>query len=175
MTDLAERPWEDWLTIGTYEQARAMIGHRTSPEVAQFAISDFMVKSFCALVHDGHPAYWGGTDEDTPTHTAHPGLLQSYVLTLPWAPGVTQRRFPIHARVPLPGPSAVNAATSVQFFAPLRVGQLLSYTEELVDVSPEKTTALGVGHFVKTQVDFFVGEELVARQINTLFRYEATT
>ena len=49
---------------------------------------------------------------------------------------------------------------------------MLHVVEELVAVSPEKTTKLGVGHFVETCESFYRDDgTLVATNRNTLFRF----
>ena len=54
----------------------------------------------------------------------------------------------------------------------LQEGDLLSVIGEVVSVSPEKRTKLGVGHFVET-LDTFTRQDgaVVARNRNTLFRF----
>jgi hypothetical protein len=51
-------------------------------------------------------------------------------------------------------------------------GDRLSVVEEVVSVSPEKTTKLGVGHFIQT-LDTFMRDDgtVVALNRNTLFRF----
>jgi hypothetical protein len=51
-------------------------------------------------------------------------------------------------------------------------GDRLSVVEEVVSVSPEKTTKLGVGHFIQT-LDTFLRDDgvVVALNRNTLFRF----
>jgi hypothetical protein len=53
-----------------------------------------------------------------------------------------------------------------------REGDRLTVVEEVVSVSPEKRTKLGVGHFVET-MDTFARQDgaVVAKNRNTLFRF----
>ena len=46
------------LPIGTYEEARAMIGTRTEAEFATHDVAWPLIKYFCAMVHDGNASYW---------------------------------------------------------------------------------------------------------------------
>ena len=74
--------------------------------------------------------------------------------------------------VPLPGDNVVNAGNDVEFLVPVLEGDRLTVEEELLDVSAEKTTKLGVGHFVTTRAVFRRDDgEVVARQTNTIFRF----
>jgi acyl dehydratase len=75
-------------------------------------------------------------------------------------------------RVPLPGTTFINAANEVEFLEPIVEGDRLTVTEELMSVSPEKRTRLGVGHFVQTQETYRRGDGVVvAINRNTLFRF----
>ena len=75
-------------------------------------------------------------------------------------------------RVPLPGTTFINAANDVEFLEPIVEGDLLTVVEELVSVSPEKQTRLGVGHFIQTLETFRRQDgTVVARNRNTLFRF----
>ena len=52
--------------------------------------------------------------------------------------------------MPLPGTTFINASNDVEFLTPIFEGDRLNVVEEVVSVSPEKTTRLGAGHFVET-------------------------
>jgi acyl-coenzyme A thioesterase PaaI-like protein len=72
----------------------------------------------------------------------------------------------------LPGTTFINAANDVEFLAPIVEGDMLTAVEELVSVSPEKRTRLGVGHFVETLETYRRQDgTVVARSRNTLFRF----
>jgi acyl dehydratase len=74
--------------------------------------------------------------------------------------------------VPLPGTSMINVSTDVRHHRPIEVGTQLSVSFELRDVSEEKRTRLGVGHFVTT-VAHYEDEagRAVASSTAVLFRY----
>ena len=78
----------------------------------------------------------------------------------------------IALRVPLPGTTFVNAANEVEFPQPIVEGDVLTVVDELVSVSPEKQTRLGVGHFVETLETYRRQDgTVVATNRNTLFRF----
>jgi acyl dehydratase len=82
----------------------------------------------------------------------------------------------IAIRVPLPGTTFVNASNEVEFFTPILEGDRLHVIEEVVSVSPEKETRLGVGHFIETCDEFHRADStLVATNRNTLFRFTPAT
>ena len=72
--------------------------------------------------------------------------------------------------------SFVNASNDVEFFTPILEGDRLHVIEEVVSVSPEKKTRLGVGHFIETCDEFHRADStLVATNRNTLFRFTPAT
>jgi hypothetical protein len=78
-------------------------------------------------------------------------------------------------RVPLPGTAIINASNDSEFLRPVLEGDRLSVVEEVVSVSPEKTSRLGAGHFIETLETYYRAEEApVATVRNTLFRYTPT-
>lgn len=163
------------IAFGTLEEARAMIGHRTPVRWGPVPVSRSMIVRFAGLVRDANASYW---DEDFARtqwgrRLAPPGMLLTCVMPLEWEPGQQGDPVPLlTAQVPLPGDSFVNASQDVEFLLPIREGDRLSVEEELVDVSDEKRTGLGVGHFVTTLSTYRRQDgQVVARQTNVLFRF----
>lgn len=160
--------------FGSYEDALQMVGVRTEPRFAGTAVSASRIQHFAAMVRDGNPSYWneefahrvwGGL-------VAPPALLMGLAIPPPWLPTETPRVASIAIRVPLPGTTFINASNEVEFQMPILEGDRLSVVEEVVSVSPEKTTRLGAGHFVETCDSFFRGDGApVATNRNTLFRF----
>ena len=72
----------------------------------------------------------------------------------------------------MPGTTFINASNDVELVTPILEGDRLSVVEEVVSVSPEKRTRVGIGHFVETCDCFFRDDGvLVATNRNTLFRF----
>ena len=151
-----------------------MIGHTTPVRFGRVAVNAAMIRQYAALVHDGNASYW-----DTDFARAHwggvpapPGMLMTWVIPIEWEPGSAVPVPLLTAQVPLPGSTFVNASNEAEFFGPIREGDYLSVTEELTDVSTEKRTSLGVGHFVTTVSTYRRQDgEVVARSTNVLFRF----
>jgi acyl dehydratase len=160
--------------FGSYEDALAMVGAGTEPRVAGTAVCASRIQHFAAMVEDPNPSYW---DVDFATQVwggliAPPALLMGLLIPPPWQPNGAPRVAGLAIRVPLPGTTFINASNDAEFFVPIRDGDRLSVVEELVSVSPEKTTKLGVGHFVETCESFYRDDgTLVATNRNTLFRF----
>jgi acyl dehydratase len=162
------------LAFGSYQDALKMVGARTEPRYAGTAVSAARIQHFAALVRDENPAYW---DDDFAGRVwggllAPPALLIGLMIPPPWLPSGRLRGASIALRVPLPGTTFINASNEAEFPAPIREGDRLSVVEEVVSVSPEKTTQLGAGHFVETCECYRRDDgTVVATSRNTLFRF----
>ncbi|WP_102142023.1 MaoC family dehydratase [Mycobacterium hubeiense] len=162
--------------FGTYEDALRMVGTRTEPRHAGTAVSGARIQHFASMVRDDNPSYWdpefaqrvwGGL-------VAPPALLTGLLMPPPWVPTGEPPMASIAVRVPLPGTAIINASNDAEYLAPILEGDLLSVVEELVSVSPEKETRLGIGHFIETVETYYRGDEVVARCRNSLFRFTPT-
>lgn len=168
----------DHPAIGTYEQALTHLG-RTSPRYrAELPVSEGSVKMFCAMIHDANPVYWdrqlardvfGGP-------VAPPALVQATVLPLPWKPAAEPPQALAVFAVPLPGRTLINVSTDAINHRPFFVGEAVSYYDEVVDVSPERATRLGTGHFITTVFHYEGdGGGPIADVTNVMFRFGETT
>jgi acyl dehydratase len=162
------------VAVGTYEDAVAMIGHTTAARFGVAPVNLAMARYFAAMVQDANAGFW---DEDYArdqwgASIAPPAMLMTWVMPVEWSPGGALPVPLLTARVPLPGTTFVNASNDTEFFQPIRVGDVLNVSEELVEVSVEKRTALGSGHFVTTRSTFRRQDgEVVAVMTNVLFRF----
>jgi acyl dehydratase len=159
--------------FGNYEDALSMVGVRTEPRFAGTAVSAARIQHFAAMVRDANPAYW---DEDFAQRVwggvvAPPALLVGLLMPPPWVPSGDRPVASIAIRIPLPGSAIINAANDTEYLAPIVEGDRLSVVEEVVSLSPEKRTRLGVGHFIETLETYYRDETPVATSRNTLFRY----
>jgi acyl dehydratase len=165
------------LAFGTYEDALRMVGAASEPRTAATAVSGARIQLFAAMVHDGNRSYWDAeyARQRWGGLLAPPGLLMGWLIPPPWRPAQQGSAKPpagMVLRVPLPGTTFINAANDVEFLEPIVEGDLLTVVEELVSVSPEKQTRLGVGHFVQTLETYRRQDgRVVARNRNTLFRF----
>jgi len=164
------------LAFGTYEDALRMVGATSQPRTAATAVSGARIQLFAAMVHDGNRSYWDAeyARQRWGGLLAPPALLMGWLIPPPWQPPRqgTARPAGLVLRVPLPGTTFINAANDVELLEPIVEGDLLTVVEELVSVSPEKQTRLGVGHFVQTlETCRRQDGTVVARNRNTLFRF----
>jgi len=131
--------------------------------------------AFCRAVYHTSPMgdvvpVQGGLEMGLPDITVYPDLAT--LTPLPWDPSGRPPVSAIAIRVPLPGTTFINAANEAEFPLPIVEGDRLTVVEEVVSVSPEKQTKLGVGHFIET-LDTFTRQDgaVVATNRNTLFRF----
>ena len=166
------------LAFGSYEDALCMVGAKSEPRTAATPVSGARIQLFAAMVRDGNRSYWDAefARERWGGLLAPPALLMGWLIPPPWEPRQQGSAKPPAAsvvlRVPLPGTTFINAANDVEFLQPIVEGDLLTVVEELVSVSPEKRTRLGVGHFVETLETYRRQDgAVVATCRNTLFRF----
>jgi acyl dehydratase len=167
--DISER-----LAFGSYDDALCMVGVATEPRTAGTVVNAARIQLFAALIHDPNPSYW---DADFAAKTwggllAPPALLMGWLIPPPWLPTGEPRVASIALQVPLPGTTFINAANDAEFPLPIVEGDRLTVVEQVVSVSAEKRTRLGVGHFVQTLETYRRQDAaVVALNRNTLFRF----
>ncbi|MCV7411990.1 acyl dehydratase [Mycobacterium florentinum] len=162
------------LAFGTYEDALRMVGATSEPRTAVNPVGGARIQLYASMIHDGNRSYWDAefAREQWGGLLAPPGLLMGWLIPPPWEPGGRRPAASLILRVPLPGTTFINAANDVEFPEPIVEGDVLTSVEELVSVSPEKRTRLGVGHFIETLETYRRQDgTVVARSRNTLFRF----
>ena len=166
-----------------------MIGQPTSsqPAVAPDEVNQAMIRHWVDALGDQNPVY---TDEEFAEQTrfggvvAPPTMLQIWTMARPVIDGIVERRGrpPVtDDRPPTPldragftGTVATNS--ELEFDRYLCPGEQLTSQGVIEDISDEKTTALGVGHFLTwvTRYRTLDGEE-VGRQRFRVFRFRPGT
>jgi acyl dehydratase len=171
---LATTPISYRLAFGTYQDALRMVGVASEPRTAGTMVSAARIQIFAAMVRDGNRSYW---DAEFAASTwggllAPPALLMGWLTPPPWEPSGRAPVGAIALRVPLPGTTFINAANDAEFPLPIVEGDRLTVVEQVVSVSPEKQTRLGVGHFIET-LDTYTRQDgaVLATNRNTLFRF----
>lgn len=162
------------MPVGTYEEALALIGTQRETRFGEVPANWAMIKSFCAILEDGNPSYWDPQEAERlwGSIVAPPAMLHAWVMPLPWRPEGADRDLHIGVTIPLPGTSVINTSIDVTYERSVRVGDVISRVDTLVNVSPQKTTRIGVGHFLTTSTVYRNQEwETVAKYLNTLFRF----
>src|SRR5215217_4724604 len=152
-----EAPARDWISIvtGTYEEGLEWVGRKAEPVRTRLPIELGLIRDFAGLVEDANPAYWDAdlSREIWGAQIAPAGLLRAMFCPPRWTPD-HERAEPLAARVPLPGTTLINAASGQSFRRPLHYGDYFTMVEEIVEISAEKRTRLGPGHFVRTYTTY---------------------
>jgi acyl dehydratase len=160
---------------GSYEEGCKLLGVRSPVNFGPLPVETCRIAAYCALIEDANPSYW---DQELSVRqwgrpVAPPGMLQTWTLPAPWTPaGATKPDFML-MNVPLPGSSLINVSTEIVYHRPIYVGETLNFWDVATEISDEKETRLGIGHFVTTVAHFqnATGEP-VATVTNVQFRFE---
>jgi uncharacterized OB-fold protein/acyl dehydratase len=142
---------------------RALVGSKSEPRVARHAVGTPAIADWCDAMGDDNPCY---TDAEYAAKSVHGGLVapaatldiwvrpglpaqspegrrgddpQSHVITMLEAEGYV-------------GVVAVNSELEIARY--LRPGELIQGVQVLEEVSEEKQTGLGIGHFLTTRTRF---------------------
>ncbi|MEZ4215504.1 MAG: MaoC family dehydratase N-terminal domain-containing protein [Myxococcota bacterium] len=147
---------------GTYERLCALLGTRGEAILARDPVNQPMIRHWCDAMEDDNPVY---TDPAIAARSVFGEVVAPATMLNTWSMlGLTRR--PAGSTGDDPQSRALRVLDAAGFTSvvatncdheydrPLVLGDHLSSTIELVEVSPEKKTALGVGHFVTTQTEY---------------------
>lgn len=176
------------------ESARTHLGKVSAPQWGAYPISEVQIMYWCDMVEDANPLYIPGAYAKKCRHKgviAPPMGLISWMMgragrggvdpnapdvdcpeRKPWPPveGTAVRGGGMFTP---PGATDTIATKSVQFYGtPLRPGDRIYSTGELLDCSKLKKTALGPGYF-QTNLSTYYNQrdEIVGTNVFTLLRY----
>jgi acyl dehydratase len=160
------------------------------PSVAPDPVNQPMIRHWAAAFEDANPVY---VDRDAATNSRHgeivapPLMLQTWTMATPMITGIRERGgSPVESTGQTPlalldeaGFTATRATNSeFEIERYLHIGDVIWATTTIESITPRKTTALGVGHFV-TWVTEYVDAEgaVVGRQRFRIlkFRPQAVT
>ena len=135
------------------EKDRGLIGRESAPIYAPDEVCKPMIRHWVEAVEDTNPLY---TDEEYARSSKYGGIIAPPQMMMVWC---MPRMWPWPefpwvpmAELELPGDYDTYVATdmSFEFYLPVRPGDILSYTMKLDNVSGEKKTRIGKGHFITT-------------------------
>jgi len=142
------------------EQARAWVGKAAgAPAVARDAVNLPMIRRWCEAMGETNPIY---TDEAAARSAGHPDIVAPPAMLDVW----TMAPYRPGGRTPDQGFAVLNlfddagytgvVATDVtqDYGRYLRIGDVVTLTTLVSDVSDEKKTGLGTGHFVTLAYEF---------------------
>jgi acyl dehydratase len=142
------------------DRLRSRIGAQGQLEVARDPVNQPMIRHWCDAMEDHNPVY---TEPDYAGGSPHRGIVAPPAMlnawTMPGLPGRPQMgQDPAGAcyrDLDAAGYTSVVATNSEHEYARyLRLGDLVHSRGEVEEVSEEKKTALGIGHFVTTVTEY---------------------
>lgn len=156
------------------------VGVESERIVGPDAVCKQMIRHWCEVMQDANPLY---SDEEYAKTTkygeiiAPPMQVQVYTMSPLW-PEVKREPNPMEKLVALldrEGYTSIVATEQGQeYFAPMKVGDEISYTLSVQKVSPEKMTARGPGYFCTFLYTFLnQRNEVVCKQTFTILAYNA--
>ena len=139
---------------------RREVGNTGTPTTARDPVNQPMIRHWCDAMEDANPLY---TDPDAAKRgphqeiTAPPAMLNAWTM-IGLVPRVSDPEDPasgVYAMLDEAGYVGVVATNSEHVYHRyLKLGDHLTGVVKLVDVSDEKQTALGIGHFVTTETEY---------------------
>jgi acyl dehydratase/uncharacterized OB-fold protein len=142
------------------EKLRANIGATGTPFVARDPVNQPMIRHWCDAMGDANPNY---TDPERAEKSVFGGIVAPPTMLNAWTmlgnvPRVVDPNDPqgsVNALLDGAGYIGVVATNCEHVYKRyLRLGDVLTGTQKLVDVSDEKQTGLGIGHFVTTETEY---------------------
>jgi len=129
-------------------------------ERGEFPVERGYVWTTCASVENGNPLFW---DDDTAAALTDgpitpPTMLSVWFRPHHWAPGRTKVALPLQVHFDLKErlelPEAVMTDNTITFYDPVRPGDVITSSQILRSISPEKTTKVGTGRFWVIDVEY---------------------
>ena len=161
-----------------YEELKADVGREGPRLVAVDEVCKPMIRHWCEAMQDGNPLY---TDEEYSRKSKYGGIIAPPTMVLTWT---MPPLWPPTDRPPHPFEQYLEKLDKAGFYGilitnvahkysrPLFPGDHITFTYKVTDVSPEKKTSLGSGHFVTTTFIFTNQKgETVATQSLTVLKY----
>ena len=155
------------------------------PQVARDPVNQPMIRHWCDAMDDQNPVY---TDPDFAEKSVHggivapPTMLQAWVMRGLRPPRPPESRKPsardeVFALLDDAGFTSVVATNCVQEYRRyVHPGDQLTVTTTTASISPEKHTALGIGHFVTQRQIYTDGDgEEVASMLFRILKFKPGT
>ncbi|MGH2662307.1 MAG: OB-fold domain-containing protein [Actinomycetota bacterium] len=143
------------------DRLRSFVGKEAgSPLVARDPVNEAMIRHWCDAVGDRNPLY---TDADVAARSVHGGIVAPPTMLQAWTmrgfvnggpgPGAPMPRL-LEVLDEAGFTSVVAVSSEQEYVRYLRPGDAITATTIVEDVSEEKRTALGSGHFVTTRIRY---------------------
>ena len=133
---------------------KSLIGVESDPVEGPDEVCKPMIRHWCEMVEDANPLY---TDDEYANNSEYGEVVSPPVMartwTMPpwWSPQSYQQNQSnplVQVIQVLRSTSQIQLEIEEEYFLPIRLGDRLSCTTTVANVTPPKTTRLGLGHFV---------------------------
>ncbi len=137
------------------------------------------VQHWCESVENGNPLFWDDdvAREVTDGPIAPPSMLSVWMRPLVWRPGRETARRPLELHFQLKEafdlPEGIVAGTEIEFGVPVRLGDVISTTESIGEISEPHTKRVGTGRFWTVDVTYTNQRgEVVGVETYRMFAYQ---
>jgi acyl dehydratase len=172
----------DAQTAAFLEELRPHVGREGAAEPARDPVNQPMIRHWCDAMSDENPVY---TDPEFAAKSLHGGIVAPPAMLNAWTMrGNVPPRFDpenpmanVLLRLDESGFTSVVATNSEhEYLRYLRLGDHLQGIQTVSDVSAEKQTALGIGHFVTTNTRYLtLSGETVGCMTFRILKYKPGT
>lgn len=145
---------------GVLTELRALVGRRGSARQARDAVNEATIRNWCDAIGEQNPVH---TDPEAAARSPHGGIVAPEAMLGVWTlagnrphaldPDCPRSQALMHLAA-AGYASVIGAHTEERYIRPLRLGERISGTLSVVDVSDLKTTGLGSGYFLTTLTEF---------------------
>jgi uncharacterized protein len=162
------------------DDLRALVGTTSPPRAAVDAVNETMIRHWAEVFGDANPCY---VDPDFAARSVHGGIVAPPTMVDVWGKpgltptGATDNPFVrVLERLDAGGFTSIMAVNSeLELARPLRLGDVVESRVTLTDVSDEKQTAVGIGHFVTVESTYAVGGETVGQVLFRVLKFRPGT
>jgi hypothetical protein len=157
-----------------------LVGRSAPFNTARDEVNVPMIRRWCDVMGEHNPVY---TDPEYASRSVFGGIVAPIAMLDVWdKPGIIFERDEHNpqgaALTALDGAgftSTVAVNSDLEQYRHLRPGEWVNSTLTLEDVSPEKQTGLGVGHFVTSRLRYLVGDEEVGAVVFRVLKFKPGT
>jgi len=161
-----------------YEELKALVGQEGPRQQAVDEVCKPVIRHWCEAMQDGNPLY---TDEEYAKKSKYRSVIAPPTMLLAWTmpplwPPRQQAPHPFEQfleKLDKAGYYGIIVTNVTQkYLQPILPGDRITFTYKVTDISPEKKTGLGLGHFVTTGFIFTNQKgETVGTQSFTVLKY----
>ncbi|MCU1488095.1 MAG: hypothetical protein JWN67_4841 [Actinomycetia bacterium] len=157
-----------------------LIGRSAPFNSARDEVNLPMIRRWCDVMGEHNPVY---TDAAWAEKSTFGGIVAPLAMLDVWdKPGITFQRDesnPQGAALSVLDAAGFTSTVAVnsdlEQDRPLRLGDWVHSTLTLEDVSPEKQTGLGTGHFVTSRIRYYVDDEVVGSVLFRVLKFKPGT